>query len=112
VNIDDDAFTGEGTGDRHGRWTRVPGPPLSPAQERVLLSLVTLCPQTRDEAKLRPIAEGASLAPGPATLALGGLVRRRMANRHDDGDGAVTWTPTNAGRSEADVVRPGDVPRT
>jgi hypothetical protein len=109
VENDDAAFTGEGTGDRHGRWTRVPGPPLSPAQERVLLSLVTLCPETRDEAALRPIAGGASLAPGPATLALGGLVRRRMANRHDDGDGAVTWAPTNTGRWEAEALR-SDVP--
>lgn len=63
------------------------------------MALVELCPEIGSEARLRPIADAASMPPGPASLALRGLVRRRMAWRHeDDADDEATWTPTQAGR--------------
>ena len=84
----------------------MPGPPLTDAQERALLALVELCPDVGREAALHPIAERAGLPPGPATLALRGLVRRRMAWKHDDDDdGKPMWTPTHHGRDLAEVVR-------
>ena len=83
----------------------MPGPPLTSAQERTLLALVDLCPAVGNEAELRPIADASGMQPGPATLALRGLVRRRMAWRHDDEGSDVAWTPTQAGRELADAVR-------
>src|SRR5687767_3860617 len=74
---------GEGAGERLGRWSRVPGPPLTDAQQRALQALVELCPEIHHEAVLRPIADRAGMPPGPASLALKGLERRRMAWRHD-----------------------------
>ena len=96
---------GSGSGERQGRWSRVPGPPLTEAQERALLALVDLCPGLGDEEKLHPIAQRAGLPPGPATLALRGLVRRRMAWKHDENGDDAAWTPTQAGRDLAVSVR-------
>jgi hypothetical protein len=88
----------------------VPGPPLTDAQERVLIALVDLCPELGQEAPLHPIAERASLPPGPATLAMRGLERRRMVWRQEEGDedpgGEPCWTPTGPGRDHARAVRP------
>src|SRR3712207_8450608 len=96
---DEHPIVGAGGRERLGRWSRVPGPPLTAAQERALLALVNLCPELGAEARLQPIAEAAGLAPGPASLALRGLERRRMVWRHeDDGDTGPTWTPTHEGR--------------
>jgi hypothetical protein len=103
----DDPQASRGAGERHGRWSRVLGLPLTGAQERALLALVELCPEVGGEAPLRPIADVAGLPPGPATLALRGLVRRRMAWRQgDDGDEAG-WTPTQIGRQLAGAFRLG-----
>ena len=105
MQSDDDSQVGRGPVERQGRWSRIPGPPLTDAQERTLLALVDLCPAVGSEAALRPIAEAAGMQPGPATLALRGLVRRRMAWKHDDeGDGSA-WTPTHGGRELAETVR-------
>lgn len=102
----DDALSAGGqAGERQGRWSRVPGPPLTDAQERVLVALVELCPEIHHEASLRPIADAAGLPPGPASLALKGLERRRMAWRHDDEGTAPAWTPTQAGRGNAAGAR-------
>jgi hypothetical protein len=103
VSSGDDVHAGEGTGERHGRWSRVPGPPLTEAQQRVLVALVDLCPEIHHEAALRPIAERAGLPPGPASLALKGLERRRMAWRHDDDGAEPAWTPTQTGRGYAEA---------
>ena len=92
-------------GERQGRWSRVPGPPLTAAQERVLLALVDLCPTVGREATLKPIAERAAMSPGPATLALRGLVRRRMAWNHAEDGEESAWTPTQPGRQLAQQVR-------
>ena len=94
-----------GESQRQGRWSRVPGPPLTDAQERALVALVGLCPEIHNEALLRPIADIAGLPPGPASLALKGLERRRMAWRHDDEGAEPTWTPTQAGRGHAETIR-------
>ena len=84
----------------------MPGPPLTDAQERTLLALVDLCPGVGREAELRPIADAAGMQPGPATLALRGLVRRRMAWKHEvEGHESASWTPTHAGRDLAEAVR-------
>ena len=101
----DDSQAGRGSGERQGRWSRVPGPPLTAAQERALLALVELCPEVGKEATLRPIADRAGLPPGPATLALRGLVRRRMAWHHDDGGDEAGWTPTQPGRERAAALK-------
>ena len=102
----DDSQAGRGAGERQGRWSRVPGPPLTDAQERVLLALVELCPDVGSEAQLRPIAAAAGTPPGPASLAMRGLVRRRMAWKHDGEEGdEPAWTPTHAGRDAAAIVR-------
>ena len=93
------------TGQQQGRWTRVPGAPLTEAQERTLFALIALCPEVGSEAPLHPVAEGADLAPGPAKLALRGLERRRMAFLHEDGDVAL-WSPTQIGRDHAAELRP------
>ena len=78
---------------------------MTEAQERVLVALVGLCPEIHHEALLRPIADRAGLPPGPASLALKGLERRRMAWRHDEEGAEPTWTPTQAGRGAADGSR-------
>jgi len=101
----DDSQAGRGVGERHVRWSRVPGLPLTGAQERALLALVDLCPEVGGEAPLRPIADAAGLPPGPASLALRGLVRRRMAWRQGDDGDEPGWTPTQAGRQIADTDR-------
>ena len=106
MQTDDDPQVGGEAGERQGRWSRVPGPPLTHAQERTLVALVDLCPDVGGEAELRPIADAAGMPPGPATLALRGLVRRRMAwKHHDEDDDEAAWTPTQAGRELAETVR-------
>ena len=105
MQADDDSQAGRGADERQGRWSRVPGPPLTEAQERTLLALVDLCPGVGAEAPLRPIAEAAGMQPGPASLALRGLVRRRMAWRHDLEGHEPAWTPTQPGRQLAEAVR-------
>ena len=80
----------------------MPGPPLTDAQERALVALVELCPGVGAEAPLRPIADTADMPPGPASLALGGLERRRMVWRHQDEGEEATWTPTQNGREVAE----------
>lgn len=105
MQSDDEPKAGDGAGERQGRWSRVPGPPLTDAQERTLLALVDLCPGVGAEASLRPIADAAAMQPGPATLALRGLVRRRMAWRQDEEGGEPAWTPTQPGRQLAETVR-------
>jgi hypothetical protein len=95
----------DGSGERQGRWSRVPGAPLTEAQERILLALVDLCPRVGTEAALQPIASRARMQPGPATLALRGLVRRRMAWMHDEEGEESAWTPTQPGRQLAETVR-------
>ena len=100
--------TGAGPVERQGRWSRVPGPPLTDAQQRMLIALVDLCPELGREAALRPVADRAGLKPGPATLALRGLVRRRMAWKHEGGGDEPGWTPTQAGRDLAASVRHRD----
>jgi hypothetical protein len=100
VNDRDDIERGE----RQGRWSRMPGSPLTEAQERALFALIALCPDVGSESPLHPIAERAELAPGPAKLALRGLERRRMAWLHEDAEGAL-WTPTQIGRDHAAGLR-------
>ena len=98
--------TGPGGGaERQGRWSRVPGRPLTDAQERVLRALVDLCPGVGQEAGLRAIADRAGLPPGPASLALRGLERRRMAWKHENAGTNPAWTPTQDGRSHARAAR-------
>jgi hypothetical protein len=106
VQDDHDSKVGRGAGERQGRWSRVPGPPLTEAQERALIAIVDLCPELGSEATLKPISDRAGLPPGPAMLALKGLERRRMVWKHDeDGDDEPTWTPTGPGRDHAQAVR-------
>ena len=69
----------------------------------MLAALVDLCPEIHHEAVLRPIADRAGLPPGPASLALKGLERRRMAWRHEDDGKPPSWTPTQAGRGHAET---------
>ena len=71
------------------------------------MALVDLCPGVGSEAKLRPIADAAGMPPGPASLALRGLVRRRMAWRHQDEGDEATWTPTQSGRELGETVSAG-----
>lgn len=102
----DGSQAGSGAGERHGRWSRVPRAPLTGAQERTLLALVDLCPEVGEEARLRRIADSAGMPPGPASLALRGLVRRRMAWKNGDEGDEPGWTPTQAGRERAGAERP------
>ena len=68
------------------------------------MALVDLCPDIGSEAKLRPIADAAAMPPGPASLALRGLVRRRMAWKHEDEGDEPTWTPTQSGREVGEAA--------
>lgn len=77
--------------------------PLNGAQQRVLAALVELCPRPGQDAGSARVAHTAGMTPGPVTLALGGLRRRRLVDHADDaGD---TWSPTFSGRVEARLLR-------
>ena len=77
------------------------GPPLTKSQQRVLASLVSLCPDSGSDADARAIATQAGARLGSVVLVLRSLVERRMAIFHPaEHEGEVdAWTPTMTGRS-------------
>ena len=81
---------------------------MSLAQKRALVALVSECGALGSEVTTTGIAERTGLKPNAAALALHGLVRRRLAMRHD---GPEAWSPTLSGRSMAKYVRASE-PRT
>ena len=85
-----------------------PGRPLSFAQKRVLVALVRACPGMGDEADVARLARSSGVKPNAVVLALGALVRRRLAIAHEAPE---AWSPTMTGRGMARYVRAAD-PRT
>ena len=78
---------------------------LNGAQRRVLLAIVELCPGPGQDAHPARVALAAGMTPGPVTLALGGLRRRRLVEHADQaGD---SWAPTFSGRVEVRAYRRG-----
>ena len=92
------------------RPRHAPGRPLTLAQKRALVGLVSLCEPLGSEADAQGVARASGLKPNAAVLALEGLVRRRLVVGHEDGEGAM-WSPTLAGRGLARYVRASE-PRT
>lgn len=97
------------------RSTRPPRhPPLRPlslAQKRTLVALVHACEGMGSEASATTVSQISGVKPNAAVLALDGLVRRKLAVRHDDPE---AWSPTMSGRGIARYVRarePRSAPR-
>ena len=93
------------------RFTRPPGAPpqrpLTPAQERSLVALASLCAGLGEEASAADVAGASGLRHGATTLALRGLERRRLVAGHGaDGDPRM-WAPTLTGRALAKHLRGG-----
>lgn len=88
---------------------RPPSRPLSLAQQRALVALVSACGPLGREADAGAIARMSGLKPNAAVLALQGLERKRYAVRH--GEPAESWSPTLPGRHRAKYVRARE-PRT
>ena len=86
----------------HRPARHAPGRPLSFAQKRALVALVSECEELGSEVTTTEVSERTGLKPNAAALALQGLVRRRLADRHD---GPEAWSPTLSGRGMARYVR-------
>ena len=92
----------------HRPARHAPARPMSLAQKRALVALVGECEALGSEVTTTFISERTGLKPNAAALALHGLVRRRLAIRHDDPE---AWSPTLSGRGMAKYVRASE-PRT
>ena len=75
---------------------------MSLAQKRVLVALVRACEPLGSEVDAMTLSEMSGVKPNAAALALQGLVRRKLAVRHDDPE---AWSPTLSGRGMAKYVR-------
>jgi DNA-binding MarR family transcriptional regulator len=90
-----------------------PRRPLTPAQERSLVALASLCPGLGEEASAAAIAAASGIRHGATTLALRGLERRRLVTGHGEDSDPRVWAPTLTGRAEAKrlAARPDPEPR-
>ena len=92
----------------HRPARHAPARPMSLAQKRVLVALVSACEPLGSEVDATTLSAMTGVKPNATALALQGLVRRRLAVRHEDPE---AWSPTLSGRGMAKYVRAAE-PRT
>lgn len=92
----------------YARHSLTPQRPLTPAQERSLVALVSLCPGLGEEAPASAIAERSGLRHGATTLALRGLERRLLVAGHGHDQDPRLWAPTLTGRALAKTLMARD----
>lgn len=75
------------------------GPPLTASQQRVLATLVALCPESGADADARQVADAAGQRLGSVVVVLQSLEKKRLAVMHEGDDAEPdVWAPTMTGR--------------